>query len=59
MDLLDTVKSMLGSEDEERVFKYRCENCDAVFEDESPSASRVDCPECGAHRAISLPSTPA
>lgn len=57
MGLLDTVKSLLGGASDEHAFTYRCENCDHVFEAESPSSSRVTCPECGAKRAISLPAS--
>ncbi|MFB6068660.1 MAG: hypothetical protein ABEJ90_01885 [Halobacterium sp.] len=57
--MLDAVKGLLGGAADEHAFPYRCQSCDSVFEDASPSASKVSCPDCAATRALSLPSSAA
>lgn len=47
MGLLDSLKkTVVGSGETDRSFRYHCQACDTKFEKEQKSASGIACPEC-------------
>lgn len=50
MPLIETLKSVLGGETEQRQFKHQCGDCETTFEAPEHNPNEVSCPECGSDR---------